>query len=340
MIVNPDKTSAYGDTGPVLVTGAAGFIGFHTAQRLLAQGRRVVGVDNFSPYYNVQLKRDRLALLQDHPAFSFIELNIADKPAMEKLWADHGPFREVIHLAAQAGVRYSLVNPYEYITTNCMGHLTVMEMCRHTPDFKHLVYASSSSVYGGNEKLPFSVKDDVNQPISLYAATKRSDELMSRSYSHLYKIPQTGLRFFTVYGPWGRPDMAPILFAQSIAQNKKISVFNNGHMKRDFTYIDDIVDCVVAILSQPPHKDSQEAPHRILNIGNNRSENLMDFIASLEAALGKQAEKEFLPMQAGDVLDTYADITETTALVGFSPSVTIAEGVPRFVAWFKDYYKV
>lgn len=322
------------------MTGAAGFIGFHTAQRLLAQGRRVVGVDNFSPYYDVQLKRDRLAQLTPHPAFSFVELNIADKGAMEKLWAGHGPFREVIHLAAQAGVRYSLTNPYEYIQTNCMGHLTVLEMCRHTPGFCHLVYASSSSVYGGNEKLPFSVKDDVSQPISLYAATKRSDELMSQSYSHLYDMPQTGLRFFTVYGPWGRPDMSLFIFTKAIVEGEKIPVFNHGQMKRDFTYVDDIVSGVVAALAHAPARAGKKAPHRVLNIGNTRSENLMDFIHTIEEAVGKKAQVEFMDMQPGDVPETFADIEETTAITGFKPTTAIAEGVPRFVAWYKQYYKV
>lgn len=325
---------------PVLVTGAAGFIGFHTAQRLLAQGRRVVGVDNFSPYYDVQLKHDRLAQLTPHPGFSFVALNIADKAAVEKLWAEQGPFREVIHLAAQAGVRYSLTNPYEYITTNCMGHLTVLEMCRHTSGFRHLVYASSSSVYGGNEKLPFSVKDDVSQPISLYAATKRSDELMSQSYSHLYDIAQTGLRFFTVYGPWGRPDMSLFIFTKAIVEGEKIPVFNHGQMKRDFTYVDDIVSGVVASLAHPPVREGKKAPHRVLNIGNTRSEKLMDFIQMIEVAVGKKAQVEFMDMQPGDVPETFADIEETTAITGFKPTTAISEGVPRFVAWYKEYYKV
>lgn len=324
----------------VLITGAAGFIGFHTALRFLGQGRRVVGVDNFSPYYDVQLKRDRLAQLTAQPGFSFVELNIADKSAMEKLWAEHGGFREVVHLAAQAGVRYSLENPYEYITTNCLGHLTVMEMCRHTPDFRHLVYASSSSVYGGNKKLPFSVQDDVSHPISLYAATKRSDELMSQSYAHLYGIAQTGLRFFTVYGPWGRPDMSLFIFTKAIVEGRQIPVFNHGQMKRDFTYIDDIVSGVVATLSHPPKREGEKAPHRLLNIGNTCAENLLDFIKVIETAVGKKAELKFLEMQPGDVPETFADIAETSALTGFQPETSINEGVPRFVAWYKDYYKV
>lgn len=326
--------------GAVLVTGAAGFIGFHTAQRLLSEGRRVVGVDNFSPYYDVNLKHGRLAELRKNPDFTFVELNIADRAAMEALWADHGPFREVVHLAAQAGVRYSLVNPYEYITTNCMGHVTVMEMCRHTEGFKHLVYASSSSVYGGNTKLPFSVKDNVNQPISLYAATKRSDELMSQTYSHLFDMPQTGLRFFTVYGPWGRPDMSLFIFTKAIAEGEKVPVFNHGNMKRDFTYVDDIVSGVVATLKTPPKREGDKAPHRVLNIGNSKSENLMDFIQIIEKELGKKADIEFKDMQPGDVPETFADIEETTALTGFVPTTSITEGVPRFIAWYKNYYKV
>lgn len=322
----------------MLVTGAAGFIGFHTAQKLLESGRVVVGIDNLSPYYDIQLKQDRLSRLLKQPGFKFLQLDIADRQAMENLWQDHGPFYEVIHLAAQPGVRYSLTNPYEYVRTNCMGHLTIMEMCRHTQDFRHLVYASSSSVYGGNEKLPFSVHDDVNRPVSLYAATKRSDELMSQTYSHLYNMPQTGLRFFTVYGPWGRPDMAPTLFATAIMRGEKISVFNNGDMKRDFTYIDDIVAGVIGSLAAPPARSGNNPPHRVLNIGNNRSEGLMDFIGKLENAFGRTVEKDFLPMQAGDVYETYADIEETTALIGFRPTVSPDLGIPRFVEWFKGYY--
>ena len=306
----------------------------------MAEGYDVVGIDNFSPYYDVKLKRDRLAVLQKNPRFGFTELNIADKAAMEKLWQERGPFRRVVHLAAQAGVRYSLVNPYEYITTNCMGHLTVMEMCRHTPGFEHLVYASSSSVYGGNEKLPFSVHDDVNQPISLYAATKRSDELMSQTYAHLYDMPQTGLRFFTVYGPWGRPDMSLFIFTKAIANGEKVSVFNHGKMKRDFTYVDDIVSGVVATLKIPPKREGKQAPHRVLNIGNSRSEDLMDFIKIIEKELGKKANIEFMSMQPGDVPETFADIEDTSRLTGFQPTTTIAEGVPRFIAWYKDYYRV
>ena len=243
----------------------------------------------------------------------------------------------MIHLAAQAGVRYSLKNPHSYIQSNIAGHLNILEMCRHTEDFQHLIYASSSSVYGGNEKLPYAVNDPVEKPISLYAATKKSGELMSYSYSHLYGIPQTGLRFFTVYGPWGRPDMSPFIFADAISAGKKVPVFNNGEMKRDFTYIDDIVAGVLGVLDKPPAGD-QDIPHRLLNIGNNRAEDLMDFIALIEKEIGKKADIEFLPMQAGDVKETYADITETSALTDFSPTTSIQDGVPKFVAWYKGYY--
>lgn len=324
-------------SNPILVTGAAGFIGFHTTLRLLQQGESVVGIDNMNDYYEVSLKEARLQQLANLQNFTFVKQDIADRKGMEELWQEHGPFRRVIHLAAQAGVRYSLVDPYAYVMSNCLGHLTVLEMCRHTDDFEHLVYASSSSVYGGNEKLPFSVKDEVNHPISLYAATKRSDELMSHSYAHLYNIPQTGLRFFTVYGPWSRPDMAPIIFAKAISAGEKIAVFNNGDMRRDFTYIDDVVDGILATLEKPPEQDNK-APHHVLNLGNNKSENLLDFIAELEKALGKEAKKNMQDMQPGDVKDTYADISETTELTGFKPKTTISEGVPRFVAWYKDYY--
>jgi UDP-glucuronate 4-epimerase len=323
---------------PILVTGTAGFIGFHTTLRLLQQGKRVVGVDNLNDYYDVSLKEARLQQLAKLKGFTFVKLNIADKPAMESLWKEYGPFRRVVHLAAQAGVRYSLIDPYTYINSNCMGQLTMLEMCRHTEDFEHLVYASSSSVYGGNTKLPFSVKDQVNKPLSLYAATKRAGELMSYSYAHLYGLPQTGLRFFTVYGPWGRPDMSPFIFAEAISKGAKVPVFNQGEMKRDFTYIDDIVDGVVAVLDKSPADES--VPHRVLNIGGSRSENLMDFVRAIEKSLGKKADLDFQDMQAGDVKETYADVTETAELAGYEPKVTINEGVPKFIEWYKAYYKV
>lgn len=324
----------------ILVTGAAGFIGFHTSTRLLQEGYEVVGIDNLNDYYDPQLKKDRLEQLDNFEKFEFVKLDISDKSGLEKLWEEKGPFLEVIHLAAQAGVRYSLENPYSYISSNLMGHVTIMEMCRHTPGFKHLVYASSSSVYGGNEKLPYSVQDDVGRPISLYAATKRSDELMSHSYSHLFGIPQTGLRFFTVYGPWGRPDMSLFIFTKAISEGKKVPIFNNGDMKRDFTYVDDIVSGILATLRNPPVAEPGKAPARVLNIGNTRSEKLMDFVAIIEKELGKKADVEFLPMQPGDVKETYADITETTAITGYRPTTTIREGVPRFVDWYKSYFKL
>lgn len=323
---------------PVLVTGVAGFIGFHTALRLLREGIPVVGIDNINDYYDPRLKQDRLAQLQPFAHFVFQKLDIADRDGMEKLWAAQGPFRRVIHMAAQAGVRYSLQNPYAYAHSNSLGHLTVLEMCRHTADFEHLVYASSSSVYGANTKLPFSVTDPVDHPVSLYAATKRGAELMSESYARLYDIPQTGLRLFTVYGPWGRPDMALFLFVSAIDKGEKVPVFNNGDMRRDFTYIDDVVDGIAALLKIPPAREGLAPPHRILNIGNTRSENLKDFLAIIEGALNRKADMELREMQAGDVRDTYADIAETTALTGFRPQTNITEGIPRFIQWYRDYY--
>ena len=326
---------------PILVTGAAGFIGFHTVYQLLQRGETVVGLDNLNDYYDVQLKKDRLQELDNFENFSFVKGDISDREGLTKIWSEKGPFRRVIHLAAQAGVRYSLEDPYSYINSNCMGHLTIMEMCRHTENFEHLVYASSSSVYGGNEKMPFSVKDEVCKPSSLYAATKRSCELMSYSYAHLYNIAQTGLRFFTVYGPWGRPDMALFIFAKAIAEGKKLPVFNNGDMKRDFTYIDDIVTGVIGCLDNPPQRVNEKTPpQRVLNIGNTKSEKLMDFIHIIEKEMGKKADIEFLPMQPGDVKETYADVTETTELTGYEPTTPISVGVPRFIDWFKSYYKI
>lgn len=324
----------------ILITGAAGFIGFHCALRLLQAGHDVVGVDNMNDYYDVQLKEDRLTELSNFTNFTFIKTDISDKPAMEDVWNDYGPFKRVIHLAAQAGVRYSLQNPFAYVQSNVLGHLVILELCRHTEGFEHLVYASSSSVYGGNTKLPYSITDRTDHPVSLYAATKRSDELMSHAYSHLYHFPQTGLRFFTVYGPWGRPDMSPFIFANAITKGEKVPVFNNGKMKRDFTYIDDIVTGVLAVLDHPPEQDNENVAHRVLNIGNTKSENLMDFIATLENALGTKADIDFKPMQAGDVKETFADVTETTAICGYKPTTTIQDGVPKFIDWFQSYYKV
>jgi UDP-glucuronate 4-epimerase len=325
---------------PILITGAAGFIGFHTALKLLDEGYSVVGVDNLNDYYDVGLKTGRLALLEQHENFSFFKTDISDRAAMEAIWGDAGPFVNVIHLAAQAGVRNSIENPYDYVTSNVMGHLTIMEMCRHTDGFEHLVYASSSSVYGGNTKLPYAVEDRVDSPVSLYAATKKSDELMSHSYSHLYGIAQTGLRFFTVYGPWGRPDMAYYIFTKAIIAGEKLPVFNNGDMKRDFTYIDDIVTGIISVLKTPPKKNETDVPHRVLNIGNNKSEKLLDFITVLEQSLGQKAQIDFRPMQPGDVKETFADISETTRLTGYQPTTSIMQGLPKFVEWYKDYYKV
>lgn len=319
----------------ILVTGAAGFIGFHTAARLLRDGHEVVGVDSLNNYYDPTLKQARLRQLENFPNFVFVKEDVANKDGMENLWREHGPFLEVVHLAAQAGVRHSINSPYEYVTSNCMGHLTILEMCRHTQGFKHLVYASTSSVYGTNEKRPYSVQDRADHPVSLYAATKRAGELMSHSYAHLFNIPQTGLRFFTVYGPWGRPDMALFIFVDALLNNKKLPVFNRGEMRRDFTYIDDVVEGIISALNAPPQGD---APARVLNIGNNRSEKLMDFIRIIERETGQSADIEFMEMQAGDVRETYADITETTAVTGYAPSTSIDEGIGHFVAWYKDYY--
>lgn len=323
---------------PILVTGSAGFIGFHTSLRLLNSGECVVGIDNLNDYYDVTLKQARLKELEKFDNFTFVKMDIADNNAMQSLWKNEGPFTRVIHLAAQAGVRYSLENPHAYINSNIIGHLNIIESCRHTKNFEHLVYASSSSVYGGNKKSPFSVKDRVDNPVSLYAATKKSDELMSHAYSHLFNIPQTGLRFFTVYGPWGRPDMALFIFTKAICENKPLPVFNNGNMKRDFTYIDDIVSGIIGVLETPPNTGNGDTPSRVLNIGNNNSEDLMDFVKLIEKELGQKSEIDFQPMQAGDVRETYADITETTAITGYQPTTNITEGIPKFIEWYKEYY--
>jgi UDP-glucuronate 4-epimerase len=326
----------------ILVTGAAGFIGSHVAGRLLSRGDTVIGVDNLNAYYDVRLKEARLARLTGHPRFSFHRVDIADREGFNAALAPHaGDITAAIHLAAQAGVRHSIDHPFDYISANILGHLVVLEWCRHRPGFGHLVYASSSSVYGGNTKLPFSVEDRVDQPISLYAATKKADELMSHTYSHLYRIPQTGLRFFTVYGPWGRPDMALFKFCRAILDNQPITIFNDGHMRRDFTFIDDIVTGVVAALDRPPpDPGAAGAPHRVFNIGNNQSESLMKLIGLLEQALGRTAIKEYAPMQPGDVEQTFADITATRELLGFAPTTPIEVGVPRFVAWYREHYAV
>ena len=335
----------------ILVTGVAGFIGYHVAVKLLECGDTVVGVDNLNDYYDVSLKEARLASIQAHPKdenFKFIKLDLADQLATTKLFQDENPER-VIHLAAQAGVRYSLQNPHAYVSSNLVAFTNILEACRHG-NVRHLVYASSSSVYGGNTKMPFSESDNVDHPVSLYAATKKANELMAHTYSHLFGLPTTGLRFFTVYGPWGRPDMSPFLFADAIINEKPIKVFNYGDMMRDFTYIDDIVEGVIRVLDKPatpdshfdagkPNPSSSHAPYRVFNIGNNQPEKLMDFIAYLEQAIGKTAQKEFLPMQAGDVKATFADTSALENWVGFKPLTDLQDGIEAFVAWYKTFYQ-
>jgi UDP-glucuronate 4-epimerase len=320
----------------IVVTGAAGFIGFHVCQSLLARGDQVIGVDSVNAYYDPALKESRLALLSANPSFAFHRANIADQECFDGL-AQHDGVEGIVHLAAQAGVRYSIDHPFAYVESNLVGHMRVLEYARSLPALKNLVYASSSSVYGGNTKLPFSIDDRVDQPISLYAATKRADEALSYSYSHLYRIPQVGLRFFTVYGPWGRPDMALFSFTKAIIDGQPIRVFNNGDMSRDFTYIDDIVSGVVAALDRPPAEENG-TPHRIYNLGNSTPEPLMGLIETLEIALGKKAEKVFEPMQPGDVKETYADIEASRRDLGFEPTVPINVGVPRFVEWYRAYH--
>ena len=322
-----------------LVTGAAGFIGFHVAERLLARGEPVMGIDSLSPYYSVELKKARLAELTRHANFRFAKLDIADFAAV-KATLFREPLKRVVHLAAQAGVRHSIEHPHDYLHANLAGHLNMLELCRHSRSIETMAYASSSSVYGGNTKLPFSETDRVDHPISLYAATKKADELMSQTYAHLYRIPLTGLRFFTVYGPWGRPDMALWLFTEAILAGRPIKVFNDGNMRRDFTYIDDIVSGVVAAVDRPPTEPGGEAPHRVYNIGNHRSERLMDMIAIIEATLGIKAKKEFLPMQPGDVAETYADIDAIRRDLGFEPTTPIGVGIPRFIAWYRQYHRL
>ena len=322
----------------VLVTGAAGFIGYHTTLRLLGRGERVVGVDNLNAYYDPAMKRARLEQLAGPPGFAFAEADIADRAAMAAVAERHPDIVAYVNLAAQAGVRHSLQAPHDYSHSNVEGHLVMLELARANAGCRHFVYASSSSVYGANTKLPFSVEDRVDQPISLYAATKRAGELMSHAYSHLYRIPTTGLRFFTVYGPSGRPDMAAYLFASAIVAGRPITVFNNGDMRRDFTYIDDIVSGVVGVLDNPPADDGSAPPCRLYNIGNNRSERLMDFVGLIEQCLGRRAEYDFRPMQPGDVKETYADISAIQRDVGFAPTTPISEGVPRFIDWFKAYH--
>lgn len=321
----------------VLLTGAAGFIGFHTALALLTRGETVIGIDNLNTYYDIALKQARLAQLLIHPQFHFHQIDIADRAATLAFAAPEHGIDRIIHLAAQAGVRYSMIDPHAYVASNVMGHLCVLELARALPGLKHLVYASSSSVYGGNETMPFSEGDRVDRPLSLYAATKRADELMSHAYGHLFAVPQTGLRFFTVYGPWGRPDMAYFSFAEAISTGKPITVYDNGHVRRDFTYIDDIVQGVLGALDHPPELHGAANPVRILNIGNNSSEAITTVIELLEAGLGKKAVIRYMPRPQADVADTCANVDAIAALAGFAPSTPIGEGLPRFIAWFKAW---
>jgi UDP-glucuronate 4-epimerase len=333
----------------VVVTGAAGFIGFHLCQRLLKDGVRVTGIDNFNPYYDVRLKEARLDNLLPNPNFTLARLDLTDRSGLENLFHNHS-FDVVVNLAAQAGVRYSLENPHAYVDSNLVGFVNILECCRHT-DIKHLVFASSSSVYGANTKMPFSVHHNVDHPVSLYAATKKANELMAHTYSHLYGLSCTGLRFFTVYGPWGRPDMALFLFTKAILENKPIRVFNHGKMQRDFTYIDDIIEGVVRVMGRPaisnprwrandPDPGSSYAPYKIYNIGNNNPVELLEFIGAIEKALGLKAQKEFLDLQPGDVPATYANVDDLIADVGFKPKTPIATGIRKFVEWYREYYAV
>jgi UDP-glucuronate 4-epimerase len=336
------------EQAPILVTGVAGFIGFHTAMRLLERGERVIGLDNVNDYYDVRLKKARLAKLKPFKQFTFTKTDLVDRVKMRRLFATQ-PIAKVIHLAAQAGVRYSLVNPHAYTDSNIEGFLNILEGCRHAK-VGHLVYASSSSVYGGNTQMPFSIHDNVDHPVSLYAASKKANELMAHCYAHLYGIPCTGLRFFTVYGPWGRPDMALFIFTKAILEGKPIEVYNHGKMARDFTYVDDIVEGVIRTLDHPatpnqtwsgdrPDPGTSSAPARIYNIGNHQPVEVLRFIEVLEQAIGKQAKKKLLPIQPGDVPATYADIEDLSRDVGFKPVTPIEVGIPRFIEWYREFYK-
>lgn len=322
----------------VLLTGAAGFIGYHVAKALLDRGTEVVGIDNVNDYYDVSLKEARLSILCRHSNFLFHRTNIADKDRMLALAGEK--FTHIVHLAAQAGVRYSLENPFAYVESNLMGHVVMLELARRIDGLQHFVYASSSSVYGANKKIPFSTEDPVENPVSLYAATKRADELMSATYAHLYQLPSTGLRFFTVYGPWGRPDMATYIFTQKIFSEKPIKVFNHGKMRRDFTYVDDVVSGILSAIEKVPVRGECRLPVAVYNLGNSQSEDLMRFVGVLERAIGKKAIVEFLPMQNGDVPETFADISSSAKDLGFKPKTPIEEGVPRFVQWFKEYHRL
>jgi len=334
---------------PALVTGAAGFIGFHVSTALLAAGRKVVGVDNLTAYYDPKLKQARLARLGERNGFDFRHLDLADRKAVQELFAA-GEFPTVIHLAAQAGVRYSLTDPHAYVDANLQGFVNILEGCRHS-QCGHLIYASSSSVYGANTKLPFSTSDNVDHPLSLYGASKKANELMAHAYSHLFKVPTTGLRFFTVYGPWGRPDMAMWLFTKAILADEPIKVFNHGLMRRDFTYVDDVVQSIVRLIERPPSGDANwsgdkpspatsSAPWRVYNIGNNQPVELMSVVALIEENLGRKAKMEMLPMQPGDVPATYADVDDLMRDVGFRPATPIADGIRNFIAWYRDYHRL
>jgi UDP-glucuronate 4-epimerase len=333
----------------ILVTGAAGFIGFHLSQRLLQAGHEVVGLDNINSYYDPALKEARLSILKNDPRFSFHKIDLTDRAGVQQLFEQHR-FPAVVHLAAQAGVRYSIQNPRAYVDANLEGFVNILEGCRHN-DCKHLLFASSSSVYGANTKLPFSVHDNVDHPISLYAASKKANELMAHSYSHLYRLPTTGLRFFTVYGPWGRPDMAMFLFAKAIENGEPIKLFNHGDMRRDFTYVDDVTEAIGRLIDHVPTGNpawsgnnpdpaSSAAPWRVYNIGNNRPENLMEVVTLLEQEFGQVAKKDMLPMQPGDVYATYADVDDLMRDVGFRPATSIKDGIARFAAWYRDYHKL
>lgn len=334
---------------PVLITGAAGFIGYHLALRLLKSGTPVIGLDNINDYYDVRLKLDRLKQLEQFPDFQFQRVSLEDRPTMESLFRQVR-FDVVVHLAAQAGVRYSLTHPHAYVDSNLVGFVNILEGCRHAL-VKHLVFASSSSVYGANTAMPFSVHQNVDHPLSLYAATKKANELMAHTYAHLYGLPCTGLRFFTVYGPWGRPDMALFLFTRAMLEGQPIQIFNHGKMRRDFTYIDDIIGGVLRVMENPPQPTpgwssetpdpgTSYAPYHIYNIGNNQPVELMEFVGVIEEALGIEAKKEYLPMQPGDVPATYADIDDLTRDLGFRPQTDIRQGIHRFIAWYKEYYRV
>jgi UDP-glucuronate 4-epimerase len=338
-----------GSATPILVTGAAGFIGYHVTKRLLDRGDHVIGLDNLNDYYDVRLKEARLAQLTPHERFRFVRLDLANRQGMRDLFAEQ-PIRRVVHLAAQAGVRYSLINPHAYTESNIEGFLNVLEGCRHAR-VEHLVYASSSSVYGGNTQMPFSIHDNVDHPVSLYAASKKANELMAHCYAHLYRLPCTGLRFFTVYGPWGRPDMALFIFTKAILDGNPIEVFNHGKMKRDFTYVDDIVEGVIRTLDHTatpnpswsgdkPDPGTSAGPARVYNIGNHQPVELLRFIEVLEEAIGKKADKKLMPIQPGDVPATYADIDDLSRDVDFKPATPIEVGIPRFVTWYREFYQI